>query len=51
MRVHQKIRFLRGERGHKKPIYRGELPERGGGGLGKFADLSGFLAKERGSCF
>ena len=42
MGVHWKIRFLgrEGGEGHEKPIYRGELPVKGGGeGLGQFADL------------
>ena len=38
--VHWKIQFLWGGEGvHKKPIYRGDLPEKGG--LGQFADLRG----------
>ena len=39
--------------GHKKPIYREELPKKGG--LGQFANLRGVggegLAKKRGWCF
>ena len=35
----------RGGGGHEKPMYRGELPKKGGG-LGQFTDLRGDLAKE-----
>ena len=35
MGVHWKIRFFRRGGGHQKPIYREELPEKGGGGLAK----------------
>ena len=38
---------FRGGWGHEKPIYREELPQKGGG-LGQFADLTaGALAKKR----
>ena len=33
----------------EKPIYRGELPEKGG--LGQFADLRGACRRRGGSCF
>ena len=38
------------ERFDEKPIYRGELPKKGGGrgGLGQFADLKGGLDKKDG---
>ena len=45
--VYRKIRLLRGGV-HEKPVYRGEMPIRGGG-LGQFADLRGAWRK-RGGC-
>ena len=44
--------MFRGKRGggHKKPIYREELPKKGGV-FGQFADLRGALAKKKGWCF
>ena len=46
MGVHWKIRFLGG--GHKKPIYKGELPEKG---AWQFADLRGAWWKREGGVF
>ena len=37
--------------GLEKPIYRGELPKRGGGGLGQFVDLKGAWQERGGWCF
>ena len=37
MRFYQKIRFIKGEKNHEKPIHRGKLPKEcgeGGGGGG-----------------
>ena len=37
MRFYQKIRFIKGEKNHEKPIHRGKLPKEcgeGGGGRG-----------------
>ena len=44
--------YVQGEKrgGHKKPIYREELPKKGGV-FGQFADLRGALAKKKGWCF
>ena len=51
MGVHWKIRFL-GRGLHKKLIYRSELPKKGGGSLGQFADLrGGGLGKKEGGVF
>ena len=33
----------------EKPLYRGVLPKRGGGGLGQFPNLRGELGKKEGS--
>ena len=45
--------MFRGKEGgsHKKPIYREELPKKGGGVFGQFADLRGALAKKKRWCF
>ena len=47
MGIHWKIQFL--GMVNKKPIYRGELPKKGG--LGHYADLRGAWRRRRGWCF
>ena len=48
MGFHWKIQIFRGG-DHKKPIYSGELPEKGE--LGKFVDLRGAWQKREWWCF